>query len=143
MSASDPQPAGNGTPGTVVRRSWFDVRWRELRRAPRPVVRAVASSLAVAAVLGSLYLAYDVALSNGASLPGGDLRALAAAAFVIAVLVAGSVVTYLVVPQPVGSGGRPSRSAWSAALGFFAALPIAYLTLVLASQVLKPLIVGR
>jgi len=54
-----------------------------------------------------------------------------------AVLVVGSVVTYLIVPQP----GRPGvRSTWSAALGFFAAVPIAYLVLVVESQVLRPLL---
>jgi len=35
------------------------------------------------------------------------------------------------------------RSGWSAALGFLAALPIAYLALVLLFQVLKPFLVGR
>ena len=57
------------------------------------------------------------------------------------VLVSGSVVTYLVVPQPTGSGTRVVRSAWSAALGFLAALPIAYLVLVVEGQLLKPLLV--
>ena len=45
----------------------------------------------------------------------------------VVVLVAGTVVTYLVVPQPTGSGRAVRRSAWSGALGFFAAVPIAYL----------------
>ena len=48
--------------------------------------------------------------------------------------------TYLVVPQPSGSGTRSTRAAWSAALGFFAAVPIAYLVLVVAVQVLRPLL---
>jgi len=104
------------------------------------VVRAVASSLSVAIVLAVAYLAYDVALSRGASLPGGDLRTLAVAAYIAVVLVAGSVVTYLVVPQPTGSGGVVRHSAWSAALGFFAAVPIAYLVLVAAVQIVRPLL---
>jgi hypothetical protein len=33
------------------------------------------------------------------------------------------------------------RTGWSAALGFFAAVPIAYLVLVVAVQILKPLLV--
>jgi hypothetical protein len=33
------------------------------------------------------------------------------------------------------------RTPWSAALGLFAAIPIAYLVLVVAIQVLKPLLV--
>jgi hypothetical protein len=122
------------------RRSWLDIRWRQFRRAPRPVVRAVASSLSVAIVLAVAYLAYDVALSRGAALPGGDLRTLAVAAYVAVVLLAGSVVTYLVVPQPTGSGGAVRRSAWSAALGFFAAVPIAYLVMVAAVQIVRPLL---
>ena len=122
-------------------RSWLEIRWRQFRNAPRPVVRAVASSLAVAAILGAAYLAYDVALSRGAAMPGGDLRVGAAALYVVAVLVAGSVITWLVVPLPRGSGSRATRTPWSAALGLFAAIPIAYLVLVVALQVLKPLLV--
>lgn len=126
----------------IRRRGWFEVRWRQFRRAPRPVVRAVLSSLAVATVLGLLYLVYDVALERGADLPGGDLRTLFFAVYVVAVLGVGAVVTYLVVPQPTGgAGGAPKRSIWSAALGFFAAVPIAYLVLVVVTQVVAPLLV--
>lgn len=126
----------------VRQRSWAEVRWRQFRRAPRPVVRAVLSSLVVAVVLAVAYLAYDVALSRGATLPGGDLRVLAITGYVAVVLVAGSAVTYLVVPQPTGSGpsGVRRRSGWSAALGFFAAVPIAYLVMVVATQVVRPLL---
>jgi hypothetical protein len=127
--------------GPPRRRSWVEIRWRQFRNAPRPVFRAVASSLAVALVLGLAYLAYDVALSRGASLPGGDLRVGAAAVYVVAVLIAGSVITGLLVPLPRGSGVRTTRTPWSAALGLFAAVPIAYLVLVVAIQVVKPLLV--
>jgi hypothetical protein len=124
---------------TPRRRSWAEIRWRQFRNAPRPVVRAVLSSLVVATVLGAAYLAYDVAIGHGAALPGGDLRVLFVTLVVVAVLVTGSLVTYLVVPLPRGSGTRAERSAWSAALGFFAAVPICYLVLVVAVQVLRPL----
>jgi hypothetical protein len=124
-----------------ARRSWLEVRWRQFRNAPRPVFRAVASSLSVAIVLGVAYLAYDVALSRGATLPGGDQRVLAGALFVLAVLIAGSLLTWLIVPLPRGSGVRATRTPWSAALGLFAAIPIAYLVLVVAIQVLKPMLV--
>jgi hypothetical protein len=100
----------------------------------------VASSSVIAAILGIAYLAYDVALSRGATLPGGDLRFAAASLDVLLVLVFGSFVTWLIVPLPRGSGTRSVRTPWSAALGFFAAIPIAYLALVIASQVLKPLL---
>jgi hypothetical protein len=122
-------------------RSWLEIRWRQFRNAPRPVVRAVASSLGLAIVLGAAYLAYDVALSRGAQLPGGDLRVGAAALYVVAVLVAGSLLTWLIVPLPRGSGARATRTPWSAALGLFAAIPIAYLVLVVAIQALKPLLI--
>ncbi len=103
-------------------------------------MRAVAASLSVALVLATAYVAYDLALNRGAVLPGGDLRALAVAVYVVLVLTSGSLITYLVVPQPTGSGTVARRSAWSAALGFFAAVPIAYLVLVAAVQIVRPLL---
>jgi hypothetical protein len=121
------------------RRSEVEIRWRQFRNAPRPVVRAVASSLGVAMVLAIAYLIYDIAIGRGAGLPGGDLRTLAIAVYIVVVLVAGSVLTYLLVPQPTGSGTVVRRSAWSAALGFFAAVPIAYLVMVVAVQVIRPI----
>lgn len=124
------------------RRGFVEVRWRQFRNAPRPVVRAVLSSLIVATIAGLAYLAYDVALSRGAALPGGDLRLLLGLVYVVVVLVAGTVVTWLVVPQPTGSGTRVVRSPWSAALGLFAAVPICYLVLVVCLQVLRPILVG-
>ena len=101
-------------------------------------MRAVAASLSVAVVGAIAYLIYDIALSRGATLPGGDLRLLALVAYTVLVLVIGSLVTYVVVPQPTGSGTVRRRSAWSAALGFFAAVPIAWLVMVVALQVVRP-----
>ncbi len=135
-------PPATGHPRPPARRrSWAEVRWRQFRNAPRPVVRAVLSSLVVAIGLGAAYLAYDVAISHGATLPGGDLRVAFVAIYIVVVLVTGSVVTYFVVPQPTGSGGRTVRTRWSAALGFFSAVPICYLVLVVAVQLIKPLLV--
>jgi len=122
------------------RRSWAEIRWRQFRHAPRPVVRAVAASLSVAVVLAILYVAYDVALSRGAVLPGGDLRTLAITVYIVLVLAIGSVVTYLIVPQPTGSASASRRNGWSAALGFFAAVPIAYLVMVVAVQIVRPIL---
>ena len=96
------------------------------------------ASLSIAALAALAYLAYDVAIARGAALPGGDLRLLALVVYTVLVLVVGSVVTYLVVPQPTGSGTIRRRSAWSAALGFFAAVPIAWLVIVIALQVVRP-----
>jgi hypothetical protein len=100
----------------------------------------VLSSLVVAVVLGLGYLAYDMALRHGIVLPGGDLRTLYLALDIVVVLIVGSVVTWLVVPQPRGSGTTTTRSPWSAALGFFAAVPVCYLVLVVVVQVLEPLL---
>ena len=128
-------------PADARRRGFFEVRWRQFRRAPRPVVRAVVSSLSVALVLGLAFLAYDVALDRGAVLPGGDLRVGFLAAYVAIVIAAGAVVTWLVVPLPTGTGNeRATRTPWSLALGLFAAVPIAYLVLVVLHEIVKPLL---
>ena len=124
----------------VRRRGWLEIRWRQFRNAPGPIVRAVLSPLLVAGVLGLGYLAYDLALARGVALPGGDLRLLAILGYVVGVLGSGTVVTYLIVPGPTGSGTRRTRTVWSGALGFFASVPIAYLVLVVVSQILRPLL---
>ncbi|MEI7744362.1 MAG: hypothetical protein WCK58_11530 [Chloroflexota bacterium] len=145
--ASAPAPAGPVAPRPsrpeVRRRGFFEVRWRQFRRAPRPVVRAVASSLSVALVLGILWQVYDIALDNGTQLPGGDLRLGLLTLYVVAVCVMGAVVTYLVVPLPTAGGTRKAtRTPWSLALGLFAAVPIAYLVLVLLHEIVKPVLSG-
>lgn len=138
------RPSGPvGPSGPARRRSEVEIRWRQFRKAPRPIVRAVLSSLIVAVVLGVLYLGYDLAIEAGANMPGGDLRTLFVAIDVVIVLVVGSVVTWLVVPQPGGTSGSRVRTPWSAALGFFAAVPIAYLTLVVLAQIVRPILLGR
>jgi hypothetical protein len=126
-------------PREVRQRTWAEVRWRQFRNAPRPVVRAVLASLSVAIVLAAAYLAYDVALARGAALPGGDLRLALLSLYTVIVLTAGTIVTYLIVPQPTGSGTVRRRSAWSAALGFFAAVPIAWLVMIATLQLVRPL----
>jgi len=100
----------------------------------------VLSPLVVAVVLATAYLAYDVALTRGALLPGGDLRVLAATVYVVAVVTVGALVTWLVVPLPTGPGRAATRTPWSAALGFFAAVPVAYLVLVVALEIVRPLV---
>jgi hypothetical protein len=101
----------------------------------------VAASLVAGTILGLAYLGYDVALTRGAQLPGGDLRILAVTLVVVGTLLVGTVVTWLIVPLPRGSGLATTRTGWSAALGFFAAVPVAYLVLVVAIQIIKPLLV--
>jgi len=123
----------------VRQRSWAEIRWRQFRNAPRPIVRAVMASLTVAVTLAIAYLIYDLALARGVAVPGGDLRLLALTVYVVLVLGIGSLVTYLIVPQPKGSGTTVHRSGWSAALGFFAAVPIAYLVMVVTVQIVRPL----
>lgn len=140
MAGRSPDPAAARVPPPPRRRGWFEVRWRQFRRAPRPVVRAVLSPLVVASVIGIGYLAYDLALLRGAALPGGDLRFAFLVAYVVVVLVVGSVVTWLVVPLPTGSGGRALRTPWSAALGLFAAVPVAYLVMVVLLEIVRPIL---
>lgn len=135
--SADPRPR----PAVVRRRGWVEVRWRQFRGAPRPVVRAAGSSLAVAVGLGIPLLAYDLALDRAVPLPGGDLRLAALTAYILLVVVAGAILTWLLVPAPGATRtGAPARTGWSAALGLFAAVPIAYLVLVLLLQVVKPLL---
>jgi hypothetical protein len=110
-------------------RSWLAVRWRRLRNPPPPVTRAVLANLSVAVIGGVALLVYR-ALS-----PGADL-ALPIALYVAVVVTAGSLLTYLWVELPTGAGGVRRRSGWAALLGLFASLPIAYLVLVVAFQVL-------
>lgn len=95
-------------------------------------------SFTVAIAAGLSYLAYDAALAAGLIGAGEDLRSALLVAYVVVVLAAGSLGTYLLVPQPTGAGGRPRRTAWSAALGLLAAIPIAYLVLVVLLQVVRP-----
>lgn len=116
-----------------VRRSWLQVRWRQLRNPPPPVTRAVLANLAVATVGGIVLLAYS-RLAPRADLAPPIL------VFVLLVMVAGSVLTYLWVELPSGASGVRRRSGWAAVLGLFASLPIAYIVLVIVFQVLVPLI---
>jgi hypothetical protein len=95
-------------------------------------------AIAVTGAVG--VLAYDLALTRGASLPGGDLRALVVAVYIVVVLAAGSLLTYLWVELPTGAGSVHRRSGWAAMLGLFTAVPMAYLVLVAALQIVKPLL---
>ena len=120
---------------TVPRRSPLEVRWRQLRNAPRPIVRAVAANLAVAVAGAAVLLALDA----GQRSPHG-LHPAAFAAYVLLVLVCGSLLTYAWVPLPTGSRIGRRRTPWSAMLGFFASVPIAYLVLVVAFGIVRPLL---
>ena len=90
-------------------------------------------------MLAVAYLVYDVALARGVDLPGGDLRLLALALYVVLVLTIGSAVTYLVVPQPTGSGPSSGGAAGVPPSGSSRRCPIAYLVMVVAVQVIRPL----
>ena len=116
-------------------RSWLEVRWRQARNPPPPVLRAVLANLAVALALGIALLAYDLLVPNAQMAP---LIAL----YVVFVIVVGSALTYLWVELPTGASGEKRRSAWAAVLGMFAAFPIVYLVLVLLFQIVAPLL-GR
>jgi len=115
--------------GQPRQRSWLEIQWRKLRNPPPPVFRAVLGNLAIAAIGGAFLFTY--ARFN----PGADLAPLIVL-FIAAVVVAGSVLTYLWVELPTGASGVRRRSAWAALLGFFASVPIAYLVLVVVFQLL-------
>lgn len=133
-------PSADGRQPEPAQRSWLDVRLRQARNPPPPVFRAVVANVAVAAVGGLIDLIYDTLIAKGTALPGGDLRTGAVALYVVVVIVAGSLLTYLWVELPTGASGERRRSGWAALLGFFAALPIVYLSLVVIFQVVAPLV---
>jgi hypothetical protein len=112
-----------------VQRSWLEVQWRKTRNPPPPVLRAVLANVAVAVAGGLLLLVYAVVA------PAADLTPWIAL-YIAVVIVVGSVATYLWVELPTGAGTERRRSAWAGVLGFFAAVPIAYIVLVVVFQVL-------
>lgn len=122
-----------------VQRSWLDVRVRQARNPPPPVFRAVVANLVVAVGGAVILLAWDWLASHDPSLPDVGLALIAI--YVLVVLVAGSLLTYLWVELPTGSAdGAKRRSPWAALLGFFAAVPIVYLVLVVTMQVVRPML---
>jgi hypothetical protein len=102
------------------------------------VFRAVASSFVVAALAGAAYIANDIAIGPATDAAAGSRRLAAAVACALAVLVAGSFFTWLLVPLPRGSGTRATRTPWSAALGLFAAIPMVYFMFLVVS-IVRPL----
>jgi nitrogen fixation/metabolism regulation signal transduction histidine kinase len=91
------------------------------------------------AVLGVLILlAWHWLASRDPSLP--DITLGLTAIYVVVVLVAGSILTWLWVELPTGASGERRRSPWAGLLGFFAAVPIVYLVLVVALQVIQPIL---
>ena len=120
-------------------RSWLEVRWRQFRNPPQPVLRAVVANLVVAVIGAVALLALDLSLGAGRA---RELLAYGIILYVSLVVMAGTVATYLWVPLPSGASGARRRSWWSGVLGFFTSIPIAYLGLVLVFQVLEPLL-GR
>ena len=113
-------------------RSELEIRWRQARNVPPPIVRAIVADLAVATVGGVLLLAWDV-IGGGASLA-------AFALYVFVVAAAGALLTYLWAPLPSGASGVRRRTPWAAMLGLFAAFPVIYIVLVIAFQVIRPLL---
>lgn len=122
----------------VRQRSELEVRWRQARNAPPPVVRAVLANVAVAVVGGIVLLLGDWLASRGV-VPDVVLG-LGPVIYVAAVIVSGSLFTYLWVELPTGVPGEKRRSPWAAVLGFFASVPIVYLSLVIIFEVLRPLL---
>ena len=123
----------------VKQRSELEIRWRQATNAPQPVVRAVVANLIVAGVGGVILLLMDWLADRGV-LPevlGGPGPTVI---YVIAVILSGTIFTYLWVELPTGVPGEKRRSPWAGMLGLFAAIPICYLSLVVVYQVLRPLL---
>ena len=114
----------------VEPRGEWEIRWRQARNAPPPIVRAITADVGVAVVAGLALLAWDLVV-------GADLAAFAL--YLLVVLGAGSILTYLWAPLPTGASGARRRSPWAAMLGLFAAFPVAYIVLVVIFQVLRPI----
>jgi hypothetical protein len=125
------EPDGPDAPD-LRERSELEIRWRQARNVPPPIVRAIVADLIVASVGGVLLLALDTA-------PGGAGLG-AFAIYVLVVAAAGSLLTYLWAPLPSGAAGLRRRTPWAAMLGLFAAFPVVYIVLVVAFQVIRPLL---
>jgi hypothetical protein len=117
--------------GAVEPRGELEVRWRQARNVPPPIVRAITADVIVAFVAGMVLLVWD--LIAGAGLGAFVL-------YLVVVVGAGSLLTYLWAPLPSGASGIRRRSPWAAMLGMFAAFPVAYIVLVVIFQVVEPLL---
>ncbi|HVQ22176.1 MAG TPA: hypothetical protein VMT36_02790 [Candidatus Saccharimonadia bacterium] len=115
----------------VEPRGEWEIRWRQARNVPPPIVRAITADVVVAVLAGLVLLAWD--LSVGAGLG-------AFALYVLVVVGTGSVLTYIWAPLPSGASGIRRRSVWAAMLGMFAAFPVAYIVLVIVFQLIRPLL---
>lgn len=134
-----PERAPHAKPRPDVRhRSEWEIRWRQARNAPPPVVRAVLANVAVATVGGVILLLTDWLASHGV-LPE-FVRSVGPWIYVAVVIVSGTLFTYLWVELPTGVPGETRGSPWAGVLGFFASVPIVYLALVIIFQVLRPLL---
>jgi hypothetical protein len=115
----------------VEQRGEWEVRWRQARNVPPPIVRAITADVLVAIVAGFALLVWDLIAGAG----------IGAFALYLAVVVgAGSILTYLWAPLPSGASGIRRRSPWAAMLGMFAAFPVAYIILVVVFQLIRPLL---
>jgi len=138
VTEAEPSSPAPSPPSEVKQRSELEIRWRQARNAPPPVVRAVLANVVVATVGGIILLLTDWLASHGV-LPEWVLD-LGPLVYVAVVIVSGSVFTYLWVELPTGVPGEKRRSPWAAVLGFFASIPIVYLALVIIFEVLRPLL---
>lgn len=141
MTEADPEGT-QSVPSTAKRevrhRSEWEIRWRQTKNAPPPVVRAVLANVAVATIGGVILLLTDWLASHGV-LPESVLSA-GPWIYVAVVIVSGTLFTYLWVELPTGVPGETRSSPWAGVLGFFASVPIVYLALVIIFQVLRPLL---
>ena len=115
----------------VEPRGEWEIRWRQARNVPPPIVRAITADVLVAVVAGLVLLVWDLVAGAGLG---------AFALYLVVVVGAGSILTYLWAPLPTGASGVRRRSPWAAMLGMFAAFPVAYIVLVFVFQLIRPLL---
>jgi hypothetical protein len=127
------------SPREVKQRSELEIRWRQARNPPQPVVRAVVANLVVATIGGIILLLIDWLADHG-ELPEFFAGVGPPAIYVAVVIASGTLFTYLWVELPTGVPGEKRRSPWAGMLGLLAAIPITYLALVIIYQVLRPLL---
>ena len=100
MTDAEQEPTTAPPRREVRQRSEWEIRWRQARNAPPPVVRAVLANVTVATIGGILLLLSDWLSSRGV-IPG-YLQELGPLIYVATVVISGSIFTYLWVELPTG-----------------------------------------
>ena len=88
----------------VEPRGEWEIRWRQARNVPPPIVRAITADVLVAVVAGLVLLVWDLVAGAGLGAFALDL---------VVVVGAGNILTYLWAPLPTGASCVRRRSPWA------------------------------